>query len=194
MGRAEILRGCLKSGWSAGFHKLGEHDFAGSDVNGGLGMLGFSFIILSQTPVTTQPSEGALDQPAFGQDVETGSDAFDNLDLQAALRDEPLDPVQELAGIAAVGEDLAHPAKVEQGRQEQLGALTILQGGAVDHDGENQSQSVDQEVSFSSVDLLASVVATFSGLLSHFNALAVDNRSTRGFFFALASRTPSRNP
>lgn len=189
----ENLRACLKSGWSARFHKLGEHDFAGSDVNGGFGMFGLSFIILSQPAVTTQPGERTLDQPAFGQDFETGSDAFDNFDLQPALRDEPLDPVQELARVSAIGEDLSHPAKVQQGRQQELGAVTILQGGAMHHDGENQSQSVDQEVSFSSVDLLASIIAAFSGLLSHFNALAVDNRSARGFFFPLARRTPSRS-
>jgi hypothetical protein len=36
------VRACLESGVSAQCHKLGEHDFAGSDVNGGLGMLGES--------------------------------------------------------------------------------------------------------------------------------------------------------
>ena len=41
------LGACLKSGLRARFHKLGEHDLAGGDVNGGLGMLVFSFIILS---------------------------------------------------------------------------------------------------------------------------------------------------
>ena len=156
-------------------------------------MVGFSLIILSQPTVTPEPGEGTLDQPAFGQDFETGIDAFDDFDLQAALRDEPLDPVQELAGVAAVGEDLAHPAKVQQGREQQLGAVTILHGGAMDDYGQNQSQSVDQKVSVSSLDLLASIIATFSGLLSHLNALTVDNRSTRGFFFPLASRTPSRS-
>ncbi len=85
-----LLRACLKSGVSARFYKRGEHDFAGSDVNGGLGMLGFAFIILSRPAVTTGPGESALDQPAFGQDFETGIDAFKDFDLRAALRDEPL--------------------------------------------------------------------------------------------------------
>jgi len=61
-----------------------------------------------------------------------------------------------------------------------------------DH-GKDESEGVYQKVSFSSVDLLASVIAAFSGLLSHFNALAVDDRSAWGFFFPLATLTRSLN-
>ena len=60
-----------------------------------------------------------------------------------------------------------------------------------DH-GKEESEGVYQKVSFSSVDL-ASVIATFSGLLSHFNALAIDDRSAWGFFFPLATLTRSLN-
>jgi hypothetical protein len=41
-------------------------------------MLGFSFIVFSKAAVTSEPGEGALDHPAFGQDFETGIDAFEH--------------------------------------------------------------------------------------------------------------------
>ncbi len=162
--RPSCLRACPKSGWSAGFHKLGEHDLAGSDVNGGFGMLGLSFIILSQPAVTTQPGESTLDQPAFGQNFETGSDAFDNFDLQPALQDEPLEPSPGVGRSIRRPRRPCAPSQSSARQVQELGAVTILQGGAMDHEGENQSQSVDQEVSFSFVDLLASIIAAFSGL------------------------------
>ena len=73
-------------------------------------MLGFSFIVFGKAAVLSEPGEGALDHPAFGQDFETGIDAFDDFDLQPAARDQRLDPSQKVAGVSTVGEELVHPA------------------------------------------------------------------------------------
>jgi hypothetical protein len=150
-------------------------------------MTGFAFIIFGQTAIAAKPSEGAFDDPALGEDLEAGEGAFDDLEVEAATGNHGVCPRQELSGIAAVSEDPAHPAEVEQSGEQKLGSITVLQSGAVHNHRKDQSQGVDQKVSFSSVDLLASVIATFSGLLSHLDALTVDNRSSRGFFF----RSPS---
>ena len=171
------------------FHELTEHKFAGSNINGRFGMVGPAFVVFGEPTVATEPSKGALNNPTFGQDLEARVGAFDDFQLKSAPGNQVADPLQELSRIASVGKNLAHPAEAQQGGQQEFRSIAILERGTVDDDRKDQSEGIYQKVSFSSVDLLASVIATFSGLLSHFNTLAVDNRSGRGFFFPPLTRT-----
>jgi hypothetical protein len=60
-------------------------------------MLGFSFIVFSKAAVTSEPGEGALDHPAFGQDFETGIDAFEHGSPQRTISSPapaPLEPAR----------------------------------------------------------------------------------------------------
>lgn len=55
----------------------------------------------------SQPSKGALDNPTVRQFAEsfTRLGMFDNLNLNFAARTQATDPVDEFAGIAAIGPD-----------------------------------------------------------------------------------------
>lgn len=121
--------------------------------------------------------------------------AFDDLEAEAAPRQKRLEPLgQGIAGITAVNPDEAQPAEsTAELLQHETGSIAILQVGRMDHHGQNQTHRVNQEVALSSHDLLARIVAAHSAVVSHFNALAVEDRSSRGFFFPLLSRTASRS-
>lgn len=154
-------------------------------------MLDGALIVFGQAAIAAKPSKGALDHPAFGKNLEAGSVAFDDLKSEAPAGDQGGCPFEKFTSISSVGEDFTHPAKIEQGGKQQLGTIAILHPRTVDDNGKHEAKSVYQKVSFSSVDLFASVIATFSGLLSHFNTLAVDDRSAWGFFFPLPTLTRS---
>ena len=156
-------------------------------------MLSFAFVIFGQTAITTKPGKGALYDPTLRQDFETRCVALDDFESESPARNQGGRPFQELTSISSIGEDFAHPAKVEQGGEQEFRAIAVLHSSAVNDDGKDEAKSVYQKVSFSSVDLLASVIATFSGLLSHFNTLAVDDRSAWGFFFPARTLTRSLN-
>ena len=78
-------------------------------------MLSFAFIIFGQTAVAAQPGKGSLDHPALWQDFEAGDGPFDDLEGKAPARNQVSNPVEEFASISCVGEDYAHPTKVEKG-------------------------------------------------------------------------------
>jgi hypothetical protein len=71
-------------------------------------------------------------------------------------------------------------------------ALTILNGCRVNHGHQDQAKGIDKKVAFSPLHLISSIKAAFSGLVSHFNALSVEDGRARGFFLALFLRAFSR--
>jgi len=154
------------------------------------------FIVFAQAAGTTEPGEGAFDDPATRQQLEVGKlgAVFDDFQAGAAARAQGTHPIDERAGIAAVGPDAAQPAEAgAQGREQQPGPIAILNVGRMDADQKNQSQGIDQNMPLSARHLLASIVAANSSLLSCAHALRVKNRSRGGFFFPTLRRTASRN-
>ena len=177
---SHCVRACPKSPSEGLFSEFSKHDFARSDVNGGLGMLSFAFIIFGQTAITPEPGKSALNDPTLWEDLETGCVAFDDFEREAPARNQGGGPFQEFTSISTVGKDFAHPAKVEEGGEQEFRAIAVLHSRAVNDYGKN----VYQKVSFSSVDLLASVIATLTLWLSMTAALGA-------FFFR---REPSPGP
>jgi len=47
-----------------------EHDADEGEIEPGLGVVGFDFVMPDQAALFHKPAEGALDDPAFGQDYE----------------------------------------------------------------------------------------------------------------------------
>ena len=52
----------------------------------------------------------------------------------------------------------------------------------MNHGHQDQAKGINKKVAFSSLHLLSSIKAAFSGLVSHFNALSVEDGRARGFF------------
>lgn len=71
-----------------------------------------------------------------------------------------LRPGDQLAGIAPVGEDALHEGEAPPGSlQDALGAVAILNVGAVHHDCEQPAVGVGQDVPLAPVDALSGIVA-----------------------------------
>ena len=60
-----------------------------------------------------------------------------------------------------------------------LAPLAILNGCRVDH--QDQAQGVNKKVAFSPLHLLSSIKVAFSGLVSRFNVLSVEDGRAPGF-------------
>ena len=142
--------------------------------------------VLGESPAAPEPSEGALDDPSSGQDLEAlgGIGALDDLQGPGALASER--GAEFLAGIAAVSEEVAQPGEAMADRlQEVRRAVPILDVGAVDDHVEHQAEGVGQDVALTAHDLLARVIAPRPAAFRGFDALAVDHAAGRA---RLASR------
>jgi hypothetical protein len=119
-------------------------------------------VVLAQSTEAPEPSERALDDPSTRQNLESFDviRALDDLHLdRAEVPAQIADPVDELAGVAAVGPDVSESKKrVGEPAEHELRAVTILDVCSMHYDGEHQTGRVDEQVSLASTDFLARIV------------------------------------
>ena len=116
-------------------------------------------VVLAQPTIAPEPSEGSLDDPAFGQNLEAGHvvTAFD--DLQDPVP-QFLGPLDQFAGVAPIGPDQLESRELpDQLGQHQLGPVAVLEMGGMHDHGQKQAQGVYNDVPLAPFDLLAGVIA-----------------------------------
>ncbi len=117
--------------------------------------------VLGQPAASVQPGDGALDDPALGQDGEALGRVRALHDLHLHLPRDLGQPGLELrACIAAIGIELEQErVGAKQGGHQQHAAVAVLDVGRM-HDGvHQQALRVDEDVALLAPDLLARVVA-----------------------------------
>ena len=122
--------------------------------------MGVALEIAGEATISTDPGEGALDDPALGENREVMQlRAVDDLDSPGArLRDRGGERTRVIAGIGEdaldEGEEVAR-APVE----DQPGAITILHVGRMDDDIQQETDRVDENMPLPARDLLARIEA-----------------------------------
>jgi hypothetical protein len=155
-----------------------EHEANHGQVDHGFARGSFPFVVATESAGTAQPTESTLHDPTprqYLEGVELGAlHDFDRAATHLAC------PFQEPSGVASIGPDMfdasARPLAEECG-QQMLGSIPVLNVGWQNHDQENQTDRVDQDVSFAPVDFLACIVAPLVAGFGALDALAVDDRS-----------------
>jgi len=116
-------------------------------------------VVLAQTAIAAEPSEGSLDNPTLGQNLEAGHvvAAFDDLQDPVAQFSCPVD---QFPGVSPIGPDQLEPREFpDQLGQHQLGPVAVLDVGGMHDHSQEQAQGVYNDVPLASLDLLAGVVA-----------------------------------
>ncbi len=115
--------------------------------------------VFGETAAAADPSQGALDDPAFGKNDEAMQFvALDDLDGPGSglcQRRRQLRPL-----IVGIGEDAFDEgeAAARAAVEDQPSAITILQVGRVDDDVQQEAERVDENVPLAARDLLARVI------------------------------------
>lgn len=136
--------------------------------------------ILREPVASSEPSKGALDDPASWQNLEAFRrlGAFD--DIQGPAPFPPERSAEFGSGMAAIGEDMAQPGEaMTDGFQKGWRAVPILNVGGVDDHEQHIAQRVGEDMALAALDLLARVVASRPAAFLGFHALAVDHAGAR---------------
>ena len=172
---ATNLRNCLKRSTMG---KATQHQADHDDVDHRFTGRFLDFIILAQPPMMIEPGEGALNNPAPGQDGEPFLLLWTEHHSQVETK-VPIDPVEQLTAVATVHPDQAELlACPTQARQEQPCAITILHGCRRDHDRHQKTKRIHQQVTLTPLDQLGFVEATFTRHSCGFDALAIQATSS----------------
>ncbi len=164
-------------------HRNQDHSFTG--FRPGL-------VVLGQSAVLAEPGEGALHDPALGEDDKTvGRVAFHDLDR---AKKPTTGPVYELARIGAVRKDQLQSAKpCTQLPNQELGPVAVLDIRGMHDQRHDQPQRVDDHMTLAAQDFLARVVPTippFSAVLTDW----LSRMPTLGVgFFPAFRRTRARS-
>lgn len=129
--------------------------------------------VLGETPASSEPGEGALDDPALGQELEAmrvGAPGLD--DLEGPVGDGGKLLGHDRPAVAAVGDDVmdAGPARMHLLEQHEPG-IAILDPGGRERRAQEEAAEVDDDVAFLARDLLGRVVARRCRTSPPFSAL-----------------------
>ena len=133
------------------------------ELNECFGRFDLSFIIFGKPSIPGKPGEGSLHNPSFGQDLEfvcIGS--FNNREFPFQLFECQCHPIQQMTCITTVGkEDLETrkiPSIFEQAFQYCLCSVAVLHVCGVHHHGQQKSQNIHHDMSFSPFDLFSGII------------------------------------
>lgn len=116
--------------------------------------------VFGETAATANPSQGALNDPAFGKNDEAMQfTAFDDLDPPRASLCSRRGDLR--APIAGIGEDTLDEGEqaARTAIEDQAGAIAILDVGRMDDNVQQEAERVDEDVPLAPFDLLARIVA-----------------------------------
>ena len=136
-----------------------QHDADHGEADKGDDGAGVALEVAGEATIAGDPGEGALDNPALGQDDEAMQrGTLDDLELPGAGPGHGRRHLRSL--VAAIGEDgLDERKHSARPAQQQIGTVAILHGGWVDDDVQEKAERIDEDVPLAARDLLARIEA-----------------------------------
>ena len=139
--------------------ELSEHQADGGKANERECIVVEIFPVVCQPATATQPTDGALDYPTFGQNDEALGAIGTTDDFGDHVRHDGRQAIMERrARVSAVGKQLHEKRELsEQCGQEHQAAVAILNIGWRHQRMQQQAQRIDQNVAFLAFDQLACI-------------------------------------
>ena len=131
------------------------------------------FPVLGETTTATEPTDGAFDDPALGQNHEALGVMAAADDFGCQARQGVGQTIMEYwPGVGAVGKQFLEKRELpEQRGQDQEAAIAILNIGGGDQRMQQQSQSIDENVALLALDQLAAIKPVRINAVPPFSAL-----------------------
>src|SRR5262249_4525551 len=128
----------------------------------------------------SQPCKSSFRYPTFRQQHKARCADRPQYGLQDPTKSCLYPLGQTVATVSAVGpNDTKSTKSLSQSFQDQSSTIVVLDIGGMHDDGKNQAHRINDQMTFSSADLFAGIVATLSSAFRSFHALTIDDRRTR---------------
>jgi hypothetical protein len=136
-----------------------EHEADHGEADEGGGGSSISLEILGEATAPADPGEGALDDPALGQDLEAREGwAFDDFDLPNSRARDGAGHLR--ASVAAVRIDALDEGEQPTRPAQQIeGAVAVLNVGGMDDDVQKKAERIDEDMALAAFDFLARIKA-----------------------------------
>jgi hypothetical protein len=162
--------------------KSAKHKSDHGDVDEGLTVVRPLFIVAAEAAAFHEPAKGPLNDPALGQDLESSLvlGSVNDFQLDSTTGTQEPQPVDQLAGISAIGPDDFQAGETGfQEAQQEARTVPILDGGWRDDDREDQAQRVDQQMAFAARQFFPRVETACARLVGDFDRLAINDSGRR---------------
>ena len=117
------------------------------------------FVILAQPSAASEPRQRSFNYPPSGQQRKLMAATRSSDDFQH-ISSNCLRPVNQPTGVARISPNQPQtPKPPHHLRNDQLRPISVLYVSRVDHNGQQHPHSIYDDVSLSTLDLLASVIA-----------------------------------
>ena len=156
-----------------------EHQMQRTDPNHGFARVRAPFVIAAVAPVSSVPGERSLYDPALGQHRKTFDSWFPCFHFEFPTRSIQRQPCTKIEiVILVVPPELLHTRVIlgVESPHHVCSRGTIVEGCGRDHDRQQQSQRVHQNMTLSAVDFLAAIVAMLAASFRRLDRLAVNTR------------------
>jgi hypothetical protein len=141
---------------------------------------GGTFEVLGEAAASSEPGEGALDNPAPRQKLEALDPlrSLDDFDRPRSAMGQRIDEL--IAAVNPVGEDMAQPREpASQPLQQWDRSMAVLNVGGMNVDGEQKAVGVGDDVPLAAVDAFAGIEASRTAGLGCWRTLTVDDGGRR---------------
>jgi len=163
-----------------------EHQLNHRDVDHGLTGGGEIFVVLTQSPISSQPTESSFHHPTSRQHFKSCDIVAPPYNFQSPTG-QAVKPSDQLSSIATI-----RPNQLESGKaifdsvKQQLGPVSVLDVRRMNHHRKHQSHRVYEKMPLATVDFLACIVSArppfsvvFTDWLSTIPALGSSCRPAR---------------
>src|SRR6266436_5831214 len=139
-----------------------------------------------QPPIAAKPAKSPLNHPASGQELKAFGLVRSLDDLQRPLPVPGKRRLQLLAGVGAIGKNMAQPREEIADRRQQVGrAVSVLNVGGVHLRANQMTAGIGNDVALAPVDPLARVISPRTAAFRGLDRLTVDHPCRRAGFAPL---------
>src|SRR5271165_793752 len=158
-----------------------EHDVSHCNIDHCFTRCCISLVVLAVPSVSSEPTEGSLDDPTLWQHDKSFDLCWSQHSLQQPAKGVFDARGQVVSAVGTIGEDHLQPFEPRfepaENSQDQHGSIVILDIGRMDNERQHQAQRVDNDMTLASVNLLAGIITSHATYLRRFDGLTVDNCS-----------------
>src|SRR5574337_448278 len=142
------------------------------------------FKIFTQSSLVFKPRKGSLYNPSFVNNLEAGLIVGSHYDFNNVTKNS-IRPLYQLSAISAICKNNFQAYKIFfQPSQNQFYSFRVMNIGCMNYNGQNKTERINYHMTFTAIDFLVTIYASYAASARSFNRLTIGYASTWRRFFS----------